>query len=146
MTPKARRAAIAKIHIFVKQIGMEDEDYRAMLVNIGRVKPRPGEQPSSTQLTEAGINAVIARLIELGAQPTRPKRAGKKSRMPESKAALMEKVDALLAEARRPMAYADALAKRMFKVDRAAWCNARQLRGVVGELMQDAQRHQRPTE
>jgi hypothetical protein len=54
MTPKARTAALAKIHIGKKQVGMADEAYRAMLVNIGGVRPVPGQEPSTLLLKCAG--------------------------------------------------------------------------------------------
>lgn len=145
MTPKARKAAIAKIHIAVQQLGMTDEAYRAMLVNVGGARPRPGERPSSKQLSDAGIDAVCRHLESLGFVPTRPRRAGRKPRMTADRQALLDKIDAYLTEAGRSMAYADGIAKRMYTIDKVAWCNAAQLRGIIAALDKNAKKYGRAT-
>lgn len=145
MTPKTRKAAIAKIHIAVQQLGMTEEAYRAMLVNVGGVRPRPGERPSSKELSDAGIDAVCRHLETLGFVPTRPRRAGRKPRMTSDRQALLDKIDAYLAEAGRSMAYADGIARRMYTIDKVAWCNAERLRGIVAALDKDARRAGRDT-
>lgn len=146
MTPKARSALIAKIHIGKEQVGMAEADYRKALVAVGGCRPPRGKVASSTLLSAAGLEAMIAHLTSLGAEfIQRPARAGKKPRMTADLQALLDKVDAYLAEAGRPMAYADGIAKRMYKVERVAWCNATQLRGVIAALDKDAQKNGRAT-
>ena len=55
----------------------------------------------------------------------------------------MGKITALLAEAERPEAYADAMAKRMYKRDALAFCAPAELQGIVAALVKDAKRHGR---
>jgi hypothetical protein len=49
----------------------------------------------------------------------------------------------LLAAADRPWGYADSMAARMYKVSRVAFCNPKQLQGVIAALVYDAKRHGR---
>ena len=57
----------------------------------------------------------------------------------------LKKIEALLAEARRPWSYADAIAKRMYRVERVAWCTPDQARGLVAALVANAAREGRRT-
>lgn len=59
------------------------------------------------------------------------------------KKAMMEKVEAYLAEAGRPWAYVHGMAKKMFKRDRVEWCDAGQLHRIIAALEYDARRHGR---
>jgi phage gp16-like protein len=56
----------------------------------------------------------------------------------------MGKVEALLAEAGRPWAYADALAVQMWKIQRVEWLDDNQLQRLMQALIIDAGRHGRP--
>jgi phage gp16-like protein len=145
MTPKARNAMIAKIHIGKEQVGMSDYDYRKALFEIGGCRPPRGKVASSTLLTAAGLEAMVAHLTSLGAEFKRPAHAGKKPRMVPDLQELLNKVDAYLAEAGRPMSYADGIAQRMYKIERVAWLNAAQLRGVIAALDKDAKKAGRAT-
>jgi len=53
---------------------------------------------------------------------------------------LLKKIEALLAEAGRPWAYADGIARKMFRVDKIAWCRAGDLHKIVAALMIDQRR------
>uniref|UniRef100_UPI000B0306D7 phage protein GemA/Gp16 family protein n=1 Tax=Pseudomonas sp. GTC 16482 TaxID=1661693 RepID=UPI000B0306D7 len=59
------------------------------------------------------------------------------------KAKLVGKIEAQLAEAGRPWEYGDGLAKRLYKVERLEWLDAKQLSGVVAALAKDAKRNGR---
>lgn len=126
-----RNAELAKIHVIARRnLGMDEDSYRDMLEMItGR--------RSAGDLDRHQRAAVLDHLAKLsrpklGAQPTNT----------EAKPELT-KIHALLAEAKRPWSYADSLAKRMYRVDRVAWCNADQLRGIIAALANDAKRHGR---
>lgn len=58
---------------------------------------------------------------------------------------LLRKIEAYLAEAKRPWDYAHGMARRMFKVNRLQWCQARQLHKIVAAMEYDARRHERFT-
>jgi phage gp16-like protein len=68
---KRRRAELAMIHLAKKQLGMTDEDYRAMLHNIAGTT-------SSAHLNTAGRSQIIEHLKKCGFKPLiRVKRTGK---------------------------------------------------------------------
>ncbi|MOA20896.1 hypothetical protein D3C78_1413660 [compost metagenome] len=87
---------------------------------------------------------MLAELERLGWQPQPRKGAGRQVKPAAGRAALVGKINAFLAEAGRPVAYADAMALRMYHVERLEWCNEEQLRGIVSALAYDARRHGRP--
>lgn len=132
----SRNPALAKIHIAKKELAMADDTYRAMLQNIAGVS-------SSKDLTDAGATKVLAHLQRCGWKPKTTAKAGKKPSVGRGRQALVGKVGALLAEAKRPWSYADAMAKRMFGVDKVDWLEADQLVRLVAALTYDAKRHGR---
>lgn len=136
-----RRAALGKIHLAKKQLGMDEDTYRAMLQTIGGVK-------SAADLTPEGINRVIRHLEQSGVVFTKSKQHGRKPHsLPSNseRAPKLAKIEALLAEAGKPWEYAVALAKRMYKKDALEFCGHEQLTGIITALTRDAQRHGRPT-
>lgn len=134
-----RSAALGKIHIAKKALGLDDDTYRALLARVAGVT-------SAKDLTPRQVSAVLAEFQRLGWQPVAAKRSGRKAPKPAlDRVALVGKIEALLAEAGRPWSYADALSSRMFKVDRVEWCDSDQLRRLVAALVYDAKRHGRPT-
>jgi phage gp16-like protein len=133
-TAKARAAALAKIHLGAKRIGLDEADYRSLIRRVGGAA-----SGSAADLDRRGLAAVLARLTELGAVFSRPARAGAKPRVTATRQALVDKIDALLAEAGKSMRYADGIAKRMFRLDGGvAWCDGRQLAAVIAALHQQA--------
>lgn len=131
-----RNPVLAKIHIAKKALGMDDATYRAMLQSVGGAT-------SSKDLTEAGVKKVLAHLQRCGWTPTTATNTGKKPSVGRGRKALVGKIEALLAEAGRPWAYADAMAHRMFKVDKTHWLQPDQLVKLVAALTYDAKRHGR---
>lgn len=133
-----RRAELAKIHLAKKQLGLSDADYRAVLWAIGRVE-------SSADLDDHGRRKLIAHFESRGFKPAPPRRVKTRpqARPAADKAALLAKLDAQLAEAGRPRAYADAIAMSRFKVARVEWLGDAQLYKIVQMLAVDAKRHGR---
>lgn len=132
-------AAARKIQIARRQLGMDDDTYRAMLM-------RTVGATTSKGLTPRQIGRVLAELERLGFQPSNPRKAttGRQTAEPApERAALIGKINAQLAEAERTIAYADGMARRMFKVERVEWCDPDQLRRLVAALAYDAKRHGR---
>lgn len=132
-------SSLAKIHIAKSQLGLDDETYRAILARVAGVR-------SAKDLSPRQIGAVIEEFVRLGWVP---KVAQKKTRAAPNPAIerrkLVSKIEAFLAEANRPWEYADALALRMFKVERVEWCDFHQLRSMIAALAYDAKRKGRPT-
>lgn len=132
-----RQAQLAKIHIAKKQLGLDDEAYRAMLWTVARVR-------SSKDLDEHGRERVIEHLRRGGFKPAAPARGqfpGRPHNVDSSPQ--LRKVEALLADAGRPWDYADSLSKSMFNVDRVAWCNPAQLQSLIAALVMDQRRRRK---
>lgn len=71
MTDLRRKKELAKIHVAKKQLALDDEDYRAMLLRIGG-------RDSAGDLDQAGRTKVLEHLKSIGFddKPRAPKRAG----------------------------------------------------------------------
>ena len=131
----SRRTDLAKIHMAKKQLGLDDDCYRDMLWTIARVR-------SAADLDEHGRKVVINHLKKCGARFTRKRRI----RPAGSKREQLAKIQAFLAEARRPDSYADGMSKHMFNVEKIEWCTPEQLGKIIAALAYDANRHGRRTQ
>ncbi len=134
----SRNPNLAKIHIAKKELGMDESTYRAMLRTHGGVD-------SSKDLTLIGAAKVLAHLEKCGFEPKAAKAAVRtKPKVGGDRQLLMNKIEAQLADARRPWAYADGVVKRLFinttKVERIEFCDAEHLGKVVAALAFDAKR------
>jgi len=129
-----RNQQLSKIHIAKKELAMDDDSYRAMLARVAGVT-------SAKDLGPRQVGAVLSEFERLGWKP-KPGRAKPNAAADRQK--LVGKIEAQLAEAKRPWDYADALAQRLYKVERLEWLDAKQLGGVVTALAKDAERHGRP--
>lgn len=126
----ARGKELGMIHVAKKQLRLDDDAYRAMLWSVARVR-------SAADLDAAGREAVIAHLRARGFKTTSKRRA----RPPADRAELVAKIRALLIAAdHRPDAYADGIARHMFRVERFEWCDPDQLRRIVAALNYDEKR------
>jgi phage gp16-like protein len=133
-----RRTDLGLIHIAKAQLGLDDEAYRDMLWTVARVR-------SAADLDAAGRAQVIDHLRARGFRPA-PRRGRHPGRPhnidSEDKGPLMSKIEALLADAQRPWAYATAIARKRFHVDRLEFCTPDQLRKLVAMLQIDKRRRQ----
>jgi phage gp16-like protein len=128
------RSKLAQIHIAKAQLGLGDDEYRALLGRVAGVR-------SAKELTNRNVGTVINEFQRLGWKPTSAKRAGRKApRPPRTRASVMSKVEALLADSGRPWAYADGMAQRMFSVERVDWLDDDQLIRLMQGLVIDAKR------
>lgn len=137
----ARNAELAKIHIAKKALGLDDAAYRAILWSIGRVK-------SAAQLDHTGRRRVIEHMQACGWRPSPSRRKRHHPGAPhnidsQDRGPMLKKIEAYLAEAKRPWSYADGMAQHMFHVDRLALCSPVQLRKIIAALETDARRHNR---
>lgn len=135
MKTESRRSLLAKVHIAAKALGLDDDTYRDMLEGLTG-------QRSAGRLTEKQLVLVVTALRKKGWVDEDPRPAKKKPapRATPGCAALLTKIEALLADAGRPWTYAVGLAARMYKVERLEWAKPEQLRGIVAALVKDAQR------
>lgn len=117
---------------------MDREAYEAMLWACARVH-------SSRDLDAAGRARVLDHLKACGfkGKPGRPHPGRPHNLKSEERGPQLGKIEALLAEAKRPWAYADGMAKRMFGVDHVTFCNPEQLQKLIAALVYDAKRHGR---
>ena len=138
---RLRASELAKIHIAKKDLGLDEDTYRAMLYGITGVE-------SAAKLTAKGRQKILAHLRAMGwrgrrgitSYPDRPLNMEHQYR-----GRLLHKIEALLAEAKRPWSYADVMAKRMFGTEKIQWCRPPELHKIVAALMYDARRHGRYT-
>lgn len=59
------------------------------------------------------------------------------------KGKMLSKIEAMLADARRPWKYAHRIAEQMHGVNRLEWCNEKQIHDIVSALVYDQRRHGR---
>jgi len=139
MRNESKGSLLAKVHIAKKDLGLDGETYRAVLTRVTG-------HDSSADCSVPELVRAVAEFRRLGWTPTsKAQPAGKSaSKPPKGKAPLMGKITALLAEAKRPDAYAEAMARRMYKRDALAFCTVPELQGIVAALVKDAKRHGRP--
>jgi len=137
-TPDPTRSKdLARIHLAKKELGLDDDAYRTLLQ--GLVK-----KTSAADLTARERWHVLKALERLGSKSAQAKRfPGRPAIVPLDKAALIGKIEAFLAEARRPWSYVNAIAWRMFKRNLVQDCDADELRRIVAALNYDAKRHDR---
>jgi len=133
-----RRRDLAMIHCAKKELGLDDDLYRCVLKQVCGVE-------SAADLDEPNRRKLLAYF--------RGKGWGKRSygvrphnlALDDDRGKTLRRIEAMLAEAKRPWSYADSMAKRMFKVDRLAWCTVEQLTKIAIAMLYDAKRHGRKT-
>lgn len=131
-----RRQQLARIHMGKKALQLDDATYRSLLQRITGLT-------SSADMTPAQRNDVLKEMTRLGfkEQAQTAKKRGFPGRPKETeKVPMLRKVEALLADSKRPWSYAHAIAKRMFHVNRVEWLHDDQLHTLVAALQADANR------
>ncbi|OWL84606.1 gp16 family protein [Halopseudomonas aestusnigri] len=108
------RANTAKIHIARQQLNLDDTAYRALLARVAGVR-------SSTELGPRQVGAVLREFERLGFKPRLSSKAKGKPHNFKKLDTEITKIEALLADMKLPWTYADAIAKRMFGIERCAW-------------------------
>lgn len=127
-------ATLAKIHVAKKQLAMDEDTYRAMLLSVAGVS-------SAKDLSPIGAAKVLRHFEQSGFKPVRS--FGRRPTPRRDRKALISKIEALLADAKRPWSYADAMAKHMFQIDKVDWCDEDQLWRITAALQIDANRNAR---
>ncbi len=127
-----RSREIAAIHTAKRDLGMDEETYRAMLKNLTGFD-------SAASLDWRMRRKVLDHLKASGWQSKR------RSTPASDKAPMIAKIRALLINhptGAKSDAYADGIAKRMFGVQRMEWCDLGQLHKIIQSLEVDTRRRQ----
>ena len=134
MAKKAnRQAELARIHIAKKELGMSDDDYRAMLFSVTG-------KSSAGDLTAGQRYQVLDHLKSLQNGPAPFKGRPHNMDGRTSRDRQLKKIEALLTVGKKPWAYADILAKRICKVDFIAWVADSDLYKIIAALKKQGQR------
>lgn len=131
MQSAEKRPLIAKIKIAQKDLGLDDEVYRALLMRVTG-------KDSCTKLSTAEMVKVLAEMQRQGWQSKRD--FGQRPNRRQSANAMLNKVEALLAEMNLHWNYAHALSKGMYHCDRVEWLSDEKLHGLVAALQIHANR------
>jgi phage gp16-like protein len=139
-TSTFRRGDLARIHMAKKELGLDDEAYRDLLKGI------TGKE-SAANLDARERILVLQAMTRLGAKSTAKHQPfpGRPALVPIDSAGLISKIEAQLAEAKRPWEYAHATARHMFGKDKVQFCEPDELRRIVAAFTYDALRNGRYT-
>ena len=142
---KDRAAMLAKIHLAKKQLTMDDDTYRAMLKNV------IGTDSCKTA-NVIQLQNVIDYLVKNGAVLTNRKSYGRRphnisSKSPQSTAELLQKIEALLADAGRSWDYLTAKSRyptsfleRITGKQALEFCDSKELQKIIAALSYDQKR------
>lgn len=137
MLPKIGNREKALIHVAKTRLSLSEEAYRDMLRSVGVASSKDLDPLQFDELMRRFESCGFARKAEPVKRKRRPKPA-------DSKASLIKKIDALLADSGLPRSYADAMAQRMFGVGAVDWCTPTQLWKIVAALSIYRNRRKRP--
>lgn len=131
---KSRNGLIAKIKIAQKELGMAEEAYRAMLLRI--------TGKNSCAVMDIGeLECVVDEMRRFGFKPsTAREKYGRPHLRRTTAAAMMDKVEALLADGGYHWNYAHAMARRMFGREKVEYLDNDQLHKLVAALQIAANR------
>lgn len=121
------KGKLAQIHIAKQQLGLSDEEYRAILARTAGVS-------SAKDLTNRNVGVVLNEFRRLGWLPAPPKGKG---RLPNTfnKREQFAKIEALLADMGLSWRYAEAIARKQTGLARLEWLKTEaQFRGVIAAL------------
>jgi phage gp16-like protein len=137
--PKVKRdykaGELAKIHIAKKELGMDDDTYRDMLMQVAKVS-------SAADLTATGRGKVLEHLKKIGFKGK--KTYAKRPNTTDNKAQLA-KIEAQLADMKLPWGYLTArqqgrdgktlsMVERLTGKQRLEWCTKAELSKVIAAL------------
>lgn len=120
-----RKREIQHIQILRRQLGIDEDTYRALLWTQARVE-------STTELDELQRRKILDHLK--AKQPTERRWVSPRVRLPEHKARMAKKVCAILGNNGLSHEYADGIAKQMQHVDRWEFLHADDLHALIAAL------------
>lgn len=131
-----RKNELAKIHLAKKQLALDDDEYRALLLCV------TGKQ-SAADLDWQGRNKLLIHFKKIGFKVVAKPAGRARPEVAADRQRLIGKIEAQLAEAKLPWAYADAMAKRICKVDSIQFCTPEHLVKIIAALSYSAKRNGR---
>lgn len=131
-----RKSLIAKIKIAQSQLGMDDDVYRDMLERVTGSR-------SCTKLDVPALQDVVEEMRRQGFKPTAASGKGIRPHLTSDRSALLNKLEALLADGGKSWRYADGMAKKMFGKDLVRFLTANQLYKLVQALQIHSNREQK---
>lgn len=139
MQAQTRKQMIQKIHIAKAQLKLDDNAYKMLLLETV-------DKPSCTMMSDADLMVVLKKMEEKGfvvklkhgKRPTASKYA-------PNRQLLLNKIEALLTESKKPWNYAHAIAKRSFGIEQVQWLTDDQLHKLVQMLASYNYRHGKRT-
>ena len=126
-----RKGVLAQIHIARKELALDEDTYRQMIATV------TGGKRSCSDCNVAELHKIVQHMKERGFKAKPRKRVAQHPGKPHNLDAqpMLQKIEALLAELKAPWSYADAIAKRQYKIERVAWLKtAEQHTGVIAAL------------
>ncbi|KMQ74025.1 gp16 family protein [Marinobacter subterrani] len=126
-----RKKVTAQIHIARKQLGMDEDTYRAAIAMV------TGGKRSCADCTVAELYQILQHMKDRGFKARPRKRVVQHPGTPHNlgREPMLQKVEALLAEIKAPWSYADAIAKRQTGIERVAWLKKPEhLRALIASL------------
>ncbi len=130
MNKPRRTRLLAAVHAAKRDLGLDEETYRAMLTN------ETGKH-SAADMSIKELNQVIDRMRKSGAKKSPRKRVGEFPGRPHNleSNAMLGKIEALLAELKAPWSYADAIARNQTGIGKVAWVRKKeQLQAIITAL------------
>ncbi len=131
MTRNNRKGVLAQIHIARKELALDEETYRQMIATV------TGGKRSCADCTVAELHKIVQHMKDRGFKAKPRKRVAQHPGTPHNldREPMLQKVEALLAELKAPWSYADAIAKRQYRIERVAWLRTvEQFRAVIAAL------------
>jgi len=127
----------AVIHIAKAQVGMSNEEYLDLLSSVG--------VESSKDLTGSSFGNIMKQFEKLGFKTTSKTRRTRRKikNLPLGKKESMSKLEAIILDMGYSWGYVDAIAKSRFKVDRAQWLEADDLRKLLQMMIIHQKRQQK---
>ena len=122
------------INVGRAKLGWDEDLYRQTLANFGGTADATGKV-SLKSLRVGQMQQLLEHMRKAGfkaQQPKQPRNLKVKTR------AELTRIEALLADAGRPWAYAEAMAKRMYRKDALEFCSPHELSGIMTALDKDA--------
>ncbi len=118
-----RNKELAKIHALKKQLTLDDDTYRAVLVN------QTGLESSAKMDRNQRLKIIAHFQTQLG----KAMFDGKPHNLAQN--SQLRKIEALLTVQKKPWSYAHAIAKRMYRKANLTFCTPFELRGVITALV-----------
>ena len=126
-----RKGVLAQIHIARKELALDEETYRQMIATV------TGGKRSCAHCNVAELHKIVQHLKNRGFKAKPRKRVAQHPGTPHNldREPMLQKIEALLAELKASWSYADAIAKRQYKIERVAWLRTvEQYTGVIAAL------------